>query len=114
MVYHSIIMGVLVWGLLVLVVFPLLQMPVIIYIARHIESDDDEVANPALKYWTDSEGSDSEYNRSVRSFDTESSDETDSSTVTCPRCGTENDPDFTYCRNCITKLPPTDSIDFSR
>jgi ribosomal protein L40E len=114
MVYHSIIMGVLVWGLLVLVVFPLLQMPLIIYIARHVESDDEELPYPARKYSINSERIDSEYNRSIRSFDTESSEETDSSTVTCPRCGTENDPDFTYCRNCITKLPPTDSIDLSR
>jgi hypothetical protein len=114
MVYHNIIMGMLVWGLLILVVFPLLQMPVIIYIARHVEVNDDGLLHPAGKSSTTAERIDSEYNRSIRSFDTESSEEADSSTITCPRCGTENDPDFTYCRNCITKLPPTDSVDLSR
>ena len=23
---------------------------------------------------------------------------------TCPRCGTENDPDYTYCRSCVAAL----------
>jgi ribosomal protein L40E len=93
-------MDVLVWGLVVLVVFPLLQMPVILYIARHVESDDEESSQPARTYWNGPE-----YSRSVQPFDTESSEGTDSSTVVCPRCGTENDPDFTYCRNCIAKIP---------
>jgi hypothetical protein len=111
------IMGVLVWGLLVLVVFPLLQMPVIIYIARHIESRE-ESPHSVHRYWTESGRS-----RSTRSFESkgksesgsegksesesegESSEKTDLSTITCPHCGTENDSDFTYCRNCIEKLP---------
>lgn len=92
-------MDALVWGLVVLVVFPLLQMPVIIYIARHIESDEEESSQPTRKYRTGPE-----YSRSIQSFDAELSEQTDSSTVVCPRCGTENDTDFTYCRNCVTKL----------
>lgn len=28
------------------------------------------------------------------------------SVVTCSFCGTENDPDFQYCRKCITELNP--------
>lgn len=92
-------MDVLVWGFVVLVVFPLLQMPVIIYIARHVESDDEESSQSAPKYWTGPE-----YSPSVQSFDAESSEQTDSTMIVCPRCDTENDPDFTYCRNCIAKL----------
>lgn len=26
------------------------------------------------------------------------------SVVTCPHCGTENDPDFRYCSSCISEL----------
>lgn len=93
-------MDALVWGIVALVIFPLLQMPVIIYIARHIESDDDdESSQPAREYW-----SGPEYSRSMQSFNAERSEQTDSPTVVCPRCDIENDPQFTYCRNCVTKL----------
>lgn len=92
-------MDILVWGFVVLVVFPLLQMPVILYIVRQIESDDEESSQPAQKNWTGPE-----YSGSIQSFDAEPFEQTDSSTVVCPRCDTENDTDFTYCRNCITKL----------
>lgn len=26
-------------------------------------------------------------------------------TIVCPECGTENDPDYTYCRDCSAQLP---------
>lgn len=30
--------------------------------------------------------------------------------VTCPHCGTANDPVFRYCQNCITELPGIPSL----
>lgn len=32
----------------------------------------------------------------------------DRATGRCPRCETENDPDYTYCRNCDCRLPTRD------
>lgn len=111
-------MGALVWGILVLVLCPLLQIPVIVYIARYleVESDTDSAGidtetdhpsnesgyspAPTQGYWV---GSD--HRQPLRSFDSGSSEETGSSTITCPHCGTENDRIYTYCRNCVARLP---------
>lgn len=32
----------------------------------------------------------------------------------CPECGTENDPEFTICRNCSSRLPTQDRDRSSR
>lgn len=32
----------------------------------------------------------------------------DQPSVTCPECDTENDPEFTYCRDCVAELPGSD------
>lgn len=32
----------------------------------------------------------------------------DRPSVTCPECGTENDQEFTYCRDCVAELPGSD------
>lgn len=108
-------MGALMWGILVLVLCPLLQIPVIVYIARHleVESDTESAAidtetddtnevlySPAQGYWV---GPD--HRQPIRSFDSGSREETGSSTITCPHCGTENDRAYTYCRNCVARLP---------
>lgn len=124
------IMGALVWGLLVIVICPLLQVPVIIYVGRYLEVESDTVTGsdtatgtdatetdattetdivtdtagkeplypPALPYWVGSG------HHPVQSFDSGSRERSDS-TITCPHCGTENDRYYTYCRNCVARLP---------
>lgn len=120
-------MGAIVWGILVIVICPLLQIPVIVYIARHleVESDTNQAANantdtnagpdsdatatidagrphtpPTWHYWPEVGG-----HEPVQSFDDGSFGQTDSSTITCPHCGAENDRYYTYCRNCVARLP---------
>ncbi|WP_221621678.1 DUF7577 domain-containing protein [Halocatena pleomorpha] len=97
-------MSTLVWGLLVLAVFPLLQIPILIYVARRLEEDDpdDDVPTPATNpYWIDPNDP-----QPMLSFDGgTSSSEIDPALITCPHCGTENDPIYTYCRNCVRRLP---------
>lgn len=38
----------------------------------------------------------------------EGAESRDRPNVTCPECGTENDPEFTYCRDCVAELPGSD------
>lgn len=96
-------MSMLVWGLLVLAVFPLLQILLLIYVARYLEEESEEDrSTPATNhYWTDPNDP-----QPVVSFDggtTQSGAEP--SVITCPQCGTENNPLYTYCRNCVRRLP---------
>lgn len=118
------IVSVLVWGLLVLVVFPLLQMPVIIYLAQHIESDGDESplhprhyettsrrgqsTQPTQSFESKNENGSKRQKRSGSKEEGESEppEKSEGTTVNCLYCGTENDLNFTYCRDCVRKLPP--------
>lgn len=98
-------MSALVWGLIVLALFPLLQIPILIYVARRLDEedpDDDNASTPITNhYWIDPSDP-----QPVASFDSPTpKSEVDSSTITCPQCGTENDPIYTYCRNCVCRLP---------
>lgn len=110
------------WGLLILVVFPLLQLPVLLYIARRVNSEESNDHPSTKQYWSDPTGDGPirppKYNASSPSKSSqaeyESSTETESvpsesdETVThvCPHCGTENDPAYMFCRSCVEKLPP--------
>jgi ribosomal protein L40E len=87
------------WGIIVLVVFPLLQFPVMVYLSRRVETDDD-VPPPVRGYAM--QPSDGDHHPSA--FAARSS--SPPSVRTCPRCGTENAPDaaFTHCRNCAARL----------
>lgn len=86
-------MGLPTWALLLLVVYPLLQIPLVLYLARWFELDGDApVPTPARTYWTGA-----------------GADESRAPSVTtpaglCGRCGTENDPAFVYCRSCVAPL----------
>lgn len=86
------------WGIVVLVVFPLLQFPVMVYLSRRVETDDEPP--PARGY-------------AMYPFDGDRTHPSASaahsrspSARTCRRCGTENENDgaFTYCRDCAARL----------
>lgn len=97
-------MSALVWGLIILAVFPLLQIPILIYISRHLEKDDPDEDGPTPgtnPYWIDPSDP-----QPMVSFDGGApQSDVDTATITCPQCGTENDPLYTYCRNCVHRLP---------
>ncbi|WP_330632659.1 DUF7577 domain-containing protein [Halocatena halophila] len=97
-------MNTLVWGLVILVLFPLLQIPVLLYLARNMEPEEreesDQPPTPATSYWINPGDP-----QPFVDADREQSP-SDSSVVRCPDCGTDNDPLYTFCRNCVTRLPP--------
>ena len=109
------------WGFVALVVIPLLQMPLVLYLSRYAETDGEAPVGHAVEFRVDPDesphdsGRDTERVRTSRSEDARVDDPaTDPSSVappstTCSACGTENDPDFSYCRRCVTELSDTRS-----
>lgn len=70
--------------LAILVLFPLLQVPAVLYLGRYFEVEDPEPRMPEF--------------RADRP-------ETNGRDGTCRRCGASNDPEFTFCRRCVEPLP---------
>lgn len=81
------------WALVVLVGYPLVQIPLVLYMARWFELDGDApIVTPARAYWT---GQVAEESRS----------RTDApGPGRCRLCGAENDPAFAYCGRCVAPL----------
>lgn len=87
------------WALVVLIVFPLLQVPAVLYLGKFCKLDEGETPGrpPAREYWRPSEG------------DPEGTPGTGATepavpTTTCPTCGTENAAGFSYCGECAASL----------
>lgn len=85
------------WALIALVVYPLLQIPLVLYLARWFELDGDApVVTPTRTYWTDGSADESgdggHVGRALRP------------PGQCRHCGAANDPAFAYCRNCVGPL----------
>lgn len=97
-----------VWGLLLLVVFPLLQIPLIVYLSRRVETD--EKLPPV---WGRGYAFDPRPGTDIDDPDRPPATATPPTRVTisgaratliCRRCGVENDSLFTYCRGCVERL----------
>ncbi|USZ67201.1 zinc ribbon domain-containing protein [Halorussus salilacus] len=86
-----------VWGWIVLyvVLFSLLQL----FIYRYLQRDDDS----ATLFRSTPPNGDPAAVEEIREFDDRPRN-TDPSVVVCPRCGTENETGFTYCRNCVSPM----------
>lgn len=80
-------------GLAMLVVWPLVQVPLLLYLARRVEFSDDDAPDPR------------EYVPTVRTDDGggEARDAPEDATL-CHRCGTANAPSYDYCQNCVADL----------
>lgn len=77
-------MAALVWLLVVLVGYPLLQIPALLYLASRYDFDSEAPPHPATRGYA-----------TYR-------DRTQPGT--CSECGTANDPSFAYCGNCAAPL----------
>lgn len=88
--------------LLVLVLYPALQMPAVAYLARHFELDGGVLPGPPTGgYWLDSDGSDG----AAATTGTNGGDVVGPSrAVVCGRCGERNERGYVYCRACVSRL----------
>jgi hypothetical protein len=109
-------LGALGWGLLALVVIPLLQLPLVLYLSRRVETDGETPLGHAAEFHADPEEPSGDFEHdteTVRGSRSRNARVADSSAdpspatpsrVACPACGTENDPAFDYCRGCVGRL----------
>jgi len=74
------------WGVAVIVIYCLLQIPAVILIGRYAEVEAGDLSTPPMRsYWQE-----------------ESTPK--QAGVRCERCGHRNDPDFSRCRHCVAPL----------
>jgi len=111
-------MNPIVWGVAMLVVLPLLQLPLILYLSRRVEADEESLSpvgwgdgvyppDPNVARSADHESSQaSTAERSPPSTSPEPTapDPSAPSTVVCRQCNAANDPAFTYCHDCVARL----------
>jgi len=108
------------WVVALAVLFPLAQVPLVLWIGRYVALDDDE--EPATldvrEHWTEHEASPAADGGQGKGFDPEeydlpetpsglgsvSTDEEGPTDVRCPECGTENDATFRFCGECAAEL----------
>ena len=85
---HS--MAVPYWAIALLVVYPLVQVPLVFYLGRRFELDGDgPLPTPTRAFWTGEASA--------------------GATAThepgrCRRCGTANEPTYTFCGSCLARL----------
>lgn len=89
-------------GLAVLIFWPLVQIPLLMYLARRVDFDDDAAPAPTEyipQADVDGGGGSADDSGGGRA----SSNPAGQGTV-CYRCGVENDPGYDYCQNCVARL----------
>ncbi|WP_049902183.1 DUF7577 domain-containing protein [Halococcus agarilyticus] len=114
-----------VWGVAMLVVLPLLQFPLILYLSRRVDADEESL--PPVGWGDDVYPPDPDVSQpadgespgastpdrsspstpsapSAASTPPESPVSSTPSVVVCRRCDAENDPTFTYCHDCVARL----------
>lgn len=81
------------WALLVLVVYPLAQIPLVVVLARRLKLEGGgPTVTPTMAYWTQTEP------------DARLQSPVSDRPGRCGRCGTDNDPAFTFCGGCLARL----------
>lgn len=84
------------WGIAILVVYPLLQIPAVILIARYCEVDAADLPTPPMRaFWRDETPDDDAASDRAPVV---------AEAVRCDRCGERNDPSFGRCQNCVARL----------
>lgn len=116
------------WGIAVIAVYSLLQIPAVLLVARYCEVDAEDLPTPPMRArWRDgnpqnsrdssartsqpgksSPGSDdagvSPKPRTDPGVPDSSTEESRAGSVTCPNCGAANDTAFARCQRCVSEL----------
>lgn len=86
-------MGLPPWALVVLVVYPLAQIPLVLVLARRLKLEGaGPMVTPTRAYWT-GESPDERFPHLA-----------EPEPGRCGRCGTANDPGYTFCGGCLSRL----------
>ena len=83
-----------IWGIAVIALYSLLQIPAVLLLARYCEVEPGDLPTPPMRsFWQDeTRGSD------------DRSGPVNTDGVRCRHCGAANDPSFGRCRNCVAQL----------
>lgn len=80
------------WALVLLVGYPLVQVPLVFYLGRRFKLDGDAPVTPTMAYWT---GEEPTVGRA---------DWREPEPGQCRHCGGHNDPDYPFCGHCLARL----------
>ena len=82
------------WALVVLVAYPLAQIPLVVVLARRLklEGARPAVVTPTMAYWTEEEP------------DPRLPQPANAEPGRCGRCGAPNDPAYTFCSGCLARI----------
>jgi ribosomal protein L40E len=87
------------WGVVLLVLVPLLQVPAVFYLSRYVELEDGELLRaPEGTYVT--------YPGETAPREPEEAGEAEAAGdgTACRHCGADNDPEYEYCQQCAGQL----------
>ena len=108
-----------VWGIAVIALCCLLQIPAVLFVARYCEVDPDDLPTPPMRaHWRSADPGEDAPDRPDRTAREEpstpdregprtaspSGSPANHDGVRCGRCGTTNDPSFARCRRCVAQL----------
>ncbi|MDY6817587.1 MAG: hypothetical protein SVG88_02910 [Halobacteriales archaeon] len=94
-------MGLLEWGIVVLAVYPLLQLPAMWYLSYRTEMDEETRQEPRRGY---------DNFREIPAEEAAATESTAQSAslpdgiVACTACGAHNNTTYAYCRDCTARL----------
>ncbi|MFB6229208.1 MAG: hypothetical protein ABEH88_11775 [Halobacteriales archaeon] len=102
-----------VWGVGVIAIYSLLQIPAVILIARYCEVDSEDLPTPPMRArWRSGNPQQSQDSPAIETStpgqapaDSNAPDATsEPDDVRCTNCGLRNDPSFDRCRRCVVEL----------
>lgn len=91
------------WGIGVIAIYSLLQIPAVILVARYCEVDSEDLPTPPMRArWRS--GNPQRSQDSQKTEESTPGQASADSDVRCANCGTRNDPSFARCEHCVAEL----------
>lgn len=99
-----------VWGIGVIAIYSLLQIPAVLFVARYCEVDSEDLPTPPMRArWRSGNPQQSQNSPATeQSTPGQASPDPDAPSgpddVRCTNCGARNDHSFVHCRHCVAEL----------